>query len=152
MATKPEIERLAVLETKVDTILEAQGEMNKKLDLILPTFVTKEEHEKQLGDLKKEIEAAKRKSSLQVWITATLSAAFGVLLTLLLGYFVANISKDTAANNPTETTTTTTPTGSTSKTTDVPSASATANAQADSEKDSESVIDGVLEELPKVLP
>lgn len=152
MATKPEIERLAVLETKVDTILEEQGKMNLKLDILLPSFVTRDEFEKKQKELEKDIESARRKSGFQVWVTGTLSAIFGVLLALLLGYFISNISKDTSSNDPTETITTTTPTGSTSRTSDVPSSSASANARAESEKDSESVIDGVLEELPKVLP
>lgn len=99
MATKSEQERLAVLETKVDTILANQKQTNEKLDLLLPTFVTKDEHDKTVVALEKEIEVAKRKSSIQVWVTGTLSAAFGVVLALLITYFVSTIGKGTTTED-----------------------------------------------------
>lgn len=77
-------ERLAVLETKMDTVIEQQKEINKKLAELLPTLATKQE----IDQLKEEIEKAKKKNTLYVWLTGTLAAIFGSVLTILIkAYF-----------------------------------------------------------------
>lgn len=82
-------ERLVKLETKMDTVLNNQetqtskfDELNKKLIELLPTYATKED-----------LEGLKRKSSLQVWITGSLSAILGSIMTFLVMFFVTTISK-----------------------------------------------------------
>lgn len=90
------------------------------------------------------------------WVTLPVALIATTVLTFLITYFLQNISKKGTANNPTtsETTTTTTPTGSTGTTTTrdgTPSATANASAQSGSDKDSESAVDGVVNQVPKVL-
>lgn len=77
-------ERLAVLETKMDTVIEQQKDMNEKIGQLLPAFATKTEIE----NLKKEIEEAKKKNALYTWLTGSLAAVFGSILTILVkAYF-----------------------------------------------------------------
>lgn len=72
------------LETKMNLVLDNQKvqagdfkELNGKLDLLLPTYATKTE-----------FEAFKKRNSLQTWLVGTLSAVFGVVLTVLIqSYF-----------------------------------------------------------------
>lgn len=88
MATKSEQERLAVVETKLDVLSEQVKGISDKLDLLLPTYVTKDEHEKTKATLELEIQEAKRKSGLFTWITSTLAAVFAVIMTILVqNYF-----------------------------------------------------------------
>lgn len=66
-------ERLAVVESKLDTVIEQLKQVGSKLD----TFATKAE-----------VSELKRKHSLQVWLVGSLSAGFGVMLTILIqGFF-----------------------------------------------------------------
>jgi predicted outer membrane lipoprotein len=95
MSEKPEQERLAVLETKVDSLIKSVEGVTTKLDLLLPTFVTQAQLTEKTSGLNGEITAlkvelvnAKKRSNLQTWLTGTLSAAFGVFMTILIqGYF-----------------------------------------------------------------
>jgi len=73
-------ERLVALETKMDIVLDTQNKMNDKLDKLLPTYATKADLEKM-----------KRRNTWIVWATGSLSAAFGVLLTFLITFFLQNI-------------------------------------------------------------
>lgn len=77
-------ERLIALETKVDTMLKNQekqsgdfGKLNDNLNALLPTYATKAE-----------LEALKKRNTLQTWLVGTLSAGFGVVMTILIqNYF-----------------------------------------------------------------
>lgn len=88
-------ERLAVLETKVDSIIDSQKSITTKLDMLIPTLVTQSQlNEKtaalnaEIAALKLELSTTKRRSALQTWLTGTLSAALGALLAVLIqGYF-----------------------------------------------------------------
>jgi hypothetical protein len=90
-----EQERLVVLETKVDTIIESQKGINAKLDLLLPTLVTQPQLEKEttvlkteIADLKIELAKAKGHNTVLNVLTGVFSAAFGVVITILIqGYF-----------------------------------------------------------------
>lgn len=81
-------ERLIVLETKLDAVTKSQKEMSgdlktfiNKVDVLLPTYATKAEVETKIDNIKKA-------HTLQVWLVGTLSAAFGVILTVLIqNYF-----------------------------------------------------------------
>lgn len=84
MTTKTEGERLAIVETKINIVIDQQKEVMKKMDEILiaqPTYVTIEKHQLDLAQLQ-------RKNSLQVFLTSTLAAAFGAMMTILIqSYF-----------------------------------------------------------------
>lgn len=82
MTNKTEGERLVALETKMDIVIDQQKATNDKLDTLLPTFVTQPDFEKALSDMRR-----------RTWVQNTLSAILGVVLTLLLTFFFANITK-----------------------------------------------------------
>lgn len=89
MANLTNGERLVKLETQVGEILNGindikseNKEFRDKLEPLLPTYVTKAE-----------IEVLRKKNTLQVWLTGSLSAGFGSILTFLIIYFVSNIGK-----------------------------------------------------------
>lgn len=84
------------LETKVDIILESQKTMTTKLDMMIPTLVTQSQlSEKttvlnaEIASLKLELLNARKRSALQSWLTGTLSAAFGVVMTILIQSYLA---------------------------------------------------------------
>lgn len=84
-----------MLETKVDTVIESLKGVTTRLDMLLPTLVTQSQLAEKTAPLHNEITAlkielvnAKKRSTLQTWLTGTLSAAFGVFMTVLIqGYF-----------------------------------------------------------------
>lgn len=119
MATKQERSDIALLQSDVAelktnvALLKQSSEqvvkptletINHKLDVLLPTLATKNEleelrkenldaiarvqlnHDKQIAELK-------RKHTVDAWLTGTLSAAFGALLTALLMYWFTDISR-----------------------------------------------------------
>jgi hypothetical protein len=81
-------ERLIVLETKLDAVIKSQKEQSAslktftdKVDVLLPTYATKSEVDTKIDNLRKA-------HTLQTWLVGTLSAAFGVILTVLIqNYF-----------------------------------------------------------------
>lgn len=84
MTKNSQEERLAVLETKMDTVISQQKDTNAKLDQLLPTLATRAE----LDALRKEWSVLRKRNTLQIWLTGTLSAVFGVVMTILIqGYF-----------------------------------------------------------------
>ena len=93
--TRPtESERLYVVETKLDTVLSAVEKTNTKIDDLstsLVRYATKVELEESIADRNTEIAALKladeklgKRHALQVWLTGTLSAIFGAVMTILL--------------------------------------------------------------------
>lgn len=80
MTNKSQEERLAVLETKMDIVIKQQEDTNEKLGKLVTTLATKSELER----LAMELENAKKKHALQTWVTGTLSAVFGAVMTLLI--------------------------------------------------------------------
>ena len=80
---KTDSERLAVVETKLDILTEEIKKIGKgqsELMASLPTYVTLAQHNKA-------IETLNRKR----WVQNTLSAIFGAVLSLLVGYFITHI-------------------------------------------------------------
>ena len=75
---------MAIVETKMDMILESQKEVAKSLKILQSDYVRKREYEEDVAALKLSIETAKRKSTVQVWLTSTLAALFGVIMTILV--------------------------------------------------------------------
>lgn len=69
MTRLTETERLVAVETKLEILIEKVDGLVSKVD----TFATKSE----VADLKK-------RHTLQVWLTGTLSAIFGVIMTILV--------------------------------------------------------------------
>lgn len=80
MAKHTQEERMAIVETKLDIVIEQLKATNDKLDSLLPTFVTKNELSDAIKPLHKEIAALKRRN----WVLNTLSAILGVTLTVLV--------------------------------------------------------------------
>jgi len=82
-------ERLVALETKMDTVLENQKtqssefkDLNGKLDKLLPTYATKSD-----------VEKLRTRNAVQVWVTGSLSAILGSVLTFLVIFFFTNVGK-----------------------------------------------------------
>ena len=93
--TKPtESERLYVVETKLDSVLNAVEKTNNKIDELttsLTRYATRVELEAAIVERNDEIAALKetdkllaKKHAFQVWLTGVLSMAFGVGLTILI--------------------------------------------------------------------
>ncbi len=92
---KSEIERLVVVETKLDALIKSNQEQSAKLDMLISNYVHRNEYEKdierlrieteeKIGKLQLEIEKAKARNTVQVWITSTFAALFGVIMTILV--------------------------------------------------------------------
>lgn len=81
---KTELERLVVVETKLDALIKSTNEQTLKLDRLLVSYVHRNEYEKDIEALRAEIEKTKARNAVQVWITSTLAALFGVIMTILV--------------------------------------------------------------------
>lgn len=85
---RTELERLVIVETKLDALIKSQDDTNTKLDLLLTNYVARTEYEKDMENIRLEIEKSKQRSTLFTWITSTLAAVFGIVMTILVqGYF-----------------------------------------------------------------
>ena len=94
MTTLTQTERLAVLETKVDTVLEAVEKTSIKIDGLggsLNAYAKKTElynavaeRNKIVASLEKRVEDMAKAHTWTVWLTGTFSAAAGITLTLLI--------------------------------------------------------------------
>ena len=94
MTKLTESERLYVVETKLDTVLNAVEKTNNKIDELttsLARYATRAELEAAIIERNAEIAALKeadkllaKRHQLQVWLTGTFSMAFGVGLTILI--------------------------------------------------------------------
>lgn len=99
-AKQTESERLVKLEVKVENIENLVKKMDGKLDDILKEqgsvrlqTVTRKELEIELEALRIDIKDTKKKNAFQVFITGSLAALFGSILTLLISYFIQTIGK-----------------------------------------------------------
>lgn len=93
MANPTELERLVVVETKLDAVIEQNKLMTAKLDDLLGSYVPRAEYEKDMKDMELKIERAKKRTSLQTWVTGSLSALFGAILMYLITFFITHIGK-----------------------------------------------------------
>lgn len=94
MQNKTESERLYVVETKLDNVLTAVEKTNGKIDVLsesLARYATRAELESEITERNVEIVALReadkilaKRHLLSVWLTGTMSAAFGVGLTILI--------------------------------------------------------------------
>ena len=92
-----------VLATKLEDLTNAISKLEQKLDSYTPTNVLElrlKELDVKILSLQqkdKELEASlqtqKQKSSLQTWLTGSLSAILGSTMTFLLVYFLTNIKR-----------------------------------------------------------
>lgn len=88
MQAATEVERLVAVETKLDIAIGQIGDLGKKMDDLLGNYVPRTEYDKDLEILRAEIERSKRRSTLQTWLTGSLSAIFGAVMAILIqGYF-----------------------------------------------------------------
>lgn len=143
MATKTEIERLSVVETKVDQI-------GADVKDIKDSLVS------EIKDINTKFDNLDSKYAAK-WVQSAVAFVVGIIVSAVLVALIALVVIKPGANNPTTTTTTNTPTGSTSTTKDgTPSASATSNATATPENpnatDTQSSNGGVQVDIPKVTP
>lgn len=88
------------LEVKVENIESLVKKMDGKLDDILKEQgnvrlqnVTRTELEAELEALRIDIKDSKKKNAFQVFITGSLAALFGSILTLLISYFIQTIGR-----------------------------------------------------------
>lgn len=94
MTKLTESERLYVVETKLDTVLDAVEKTNNKIDDLttsLARYATRAELEAAIIERNTEIASLKetdrllaKKHQFQVWLTGAFSMAFGVGLTVLI--------------------------------------------------------------------
>lgn len=88
MQQPSEFERLVIVETKLDALIKSNEKLVAKFDQVMGNYVVKTEYDRDLENLRLEIDSAKRKTSLQTWITGSLAALFGIVMTLLVqNYF-----------------------------------------------------------------
>jgi len=82
-------ERMAIMETKLDIVINNQEKANQKLDLLLPTFATTEELSVTKHDLEKKITQSRSSRLKDLIIQALVIGS----ISALLGYFFANITQ-----------------------------------------------------------
>ena len=101
-----EIERLVAVETRLSSVEKTLNKIDQKLDILIPTFASKAqidaeaaEREKRIAEVKTDLDAkimtlgnnlesAKKRSSMQSWLTGILGMAFGAVMALLIqAYF-----------------------------------------------------------------
>lgn len=81
-------ERMAIVETKLDIVIEQQKKLVDKFDDLLLSYVPRTEYEETIKGLEAKIALAQKRTALQTWLTGTLSAIFGaVLATLVKSFF-----------------------------------------------------------------
>lgn len=146
MATKTEIERLAVVETKVDQAVADIAEVKTTVNTEFTKLNTK-------------IDGLDNKYAAK-WVQSAVAFVVGIIISAVLVAVLALvvIKPNNAANNPTTSTTTTTstPTGSTSTTSTkdgTPSANANASATSTPANPSDSQSSssgGLLDSVPKL--
>ena len=98
--TKTDGERLVKLEVKVENIEKLVTGMDSKLDDILKeqsdvrvNNVTRGELDAEIKRLEQAVEGTKKRSATQIFITGSLAALFGSILTLLLSYFIQTVGR-----------------------------------------------------------
>lgn len=94
MTNPTESERLYVVETKLDTVLNAVEKTNNKIDELttsLDSYATRAElkaaiieRNAEIADLRESDKLLAKKHQLQVWLTGAFSMAFGIGLTVLI--------------------------------------------------------------------
>jgi len=97
---KTDGERLVKLEVKVENIEKLVTGMDSKLDDIIKeqndarmNNVTRGELDAEIKRLEEAVEGTKKRSATQIFITGSLAALFGSILTLLLSYFIQTIGR-----------------------------------------------------------
>lgn len=84
--TKSSNSEVAVLQTQMDEALKKLGEISAKIDNQSNTFVSKEVFELKIAEIEAAILSLQNKKSLINWITPTVSAVFGSVMTGLIIY------------------------------------------------------------------
>jgi replicative superfamily II helicase len=81
-------ERMIKTETLLNQVLIELKELKDDWREARTSFVTLDKHVEDIAEIKKDLAEIKGKR----WIQNTLSAILGAVLTVLVGYFIANIS------------------------------------------------------------
>ena len=87
---KSELERLVAVETKLETVIEQGKELKGLLTDVLTSYVPRSEYELEMTALRKDIAETRKRSALINWLTGTLSAVFGVVMTILITAYFNN--------------------------------------------------------------
>ncbi len=93
MTSKTELERLVAVETKIDMLLESNKELItafKNMQAQQTTYIQKAQHDADILALETKIERVKQKSAVQTWLTGTLAALFGVIMTILIQSYLSH--------------------------------------------------------------
>lgn len=83
------LERLVRLETKMDTVLATQKELVEAVKSLSIGYVSKKEYDVDIAELKLELEKMKTRNAIQVWLTSSLAAIFGIVMTILVQKYFA---------------------------------------------------------------
>ena len=82
-------ERMVKLETLMEQALSEIKEVRSDIRIMSDSFVTKTEFREELTRVEKQLAVFSKRS----WFQNTLSAILGVILTVLIGFFIANVGK-----------------------------------------------------------
>ncbi len=100
MSAKTDGERLERVETSLENLEKLVTEQARTLKEIRDNQMinsansaSKEYVDTRISSVEIKIESSKRKTSFQTWVTGTLSAVLGGILSLLVAFFIANIGK-----------------------------------------------------------
>jgi hypothetical protein len=81
---------VAVLQTQMDDVLQKLGEISAKIDNQSNTFVSKEVFELKIAEIEAAILGLQNRKSLINWVTPTISAVLGSVLTGLIIYTITH--------------------------------------------------------------
>jgi len=87
MSKQTNEERLVVVETKLDFLIEQQKITNHKLETLLPTLATAD----AMNALKSEMDLRINEIHSKRWLQNTLSGLLGSVLTLLIARFITTL-------------------------------------------------------------
>jgi hypothetical protein len=105
--TKTNGERLATMEANLENVVKNQVAQGKTQDKILDaiqeikenaivtaaTSASKEYVDTKVADIEIKVEGAKKRTSTQARVTATLSAIIGAVISLLIAYFITTVGR-----------------------------------------------------------
>lgn len=77
------------LETLMEQSLNEIKELRQEVKDLGSTFIIKADYDKDINEIRNDISLINKKR----WIQNTLSAILGAILTLLIGFFIANVGR-----------------------------------------------------------
>ena len=81
-------ERLIVIETKLEAVLESQRELIRNVETLRTDYVKKQDYDEDIGELHIQIKEARARTIVHSWLTGILATAFGAIMAILIqAYF-----------------------------------------------------------------